>query len=360
MGLLQQLGAGQGYLKAGFLGFQKSGKTYTATELAIGTRAHFKLSGPIAMFDTEAGSEYIAKKVEKATKKALVGTRSRSFDDLVIVGHESEKDGISVLIVDSVTHIWRDLCASYLRKINEARAKKNLGIRTRLEFQDWNGLKEIWNDRWTTWYTNSPMHVIICGRAGYEYDFTEPDDETGKRELIKTGIKMKTEAEFGFEPSLLIEMERVQVKDDGAPRRLVHRATILGDRFGIIDAQQADNPGFAFFEPHVALLTPGAHAPVDTEARTQVPIEDDGWPQERKARTILCEEIQGVLTAAYPGQTAAEKKSKSDLLEKVFRTRSWTKVESLDAKTLRPGLEDIRRLCGQLVPPKEEPAEVSA
>lgn len=355
MALLQKFGGGQGYLKAGFLGFPKSGKTYTATSLAIGTRNLLGLKGPIALFDTEGGSEYIAPRVQKETGAPLMGVRSRSFDDLVTTARESEAAGVSVLIVDSVTHIWRDLCASYLKRVNDSRARKNLPPRLGLEFQDWNPLKEVWNDKWTAWYLNSPMHVIICGRAGFEYDFTE-NAETGKRELVKTGIKMKTESEFGFEPSLLIEMERVQEIDD-KKRQIVHRATILGDRFGLIDGKQGDNPGFDFFEPHVAALTPGAHATVDTEARSDVPIDDDGWPKEKRDRTILCEEIQGVIIQLFPGQTAEAKKGKSDLLDKVFRTRSWTKVESLDSGTLRTGLEEMRRLAGQLSIPNGDAVE---
>ena len=50
---LQSLGKGQGYLKAGFLGFPKSGKTFTSFRLAFGVRKHFGLKGRIAMFDTE-------------------------------------------------------------------------------------------------------------------------------------------------------------------------------------------------------------------------------------------------------------------------------------------------------------------
>jgi hypothetical protein len=351
MSLLQKFGTGQGYLKAGFLGFPKSGKTFTATSLAIGTRKHFKLKGPLAMFDTEGGSEFIAPRVKLETKTDLIGVRSRSFDDLVTSSKEALAEGVSVLIVDSVTHIWRDLCASYLGRVNKARAAKNLGPRLSLEFQDWNPLKEIWNDKWTAFYLNAPLHIIICGRAGFEYDFTE-NEETGKRELVKTGIKMKTESEFGFEPSLLVEMERVQELSDGK-RAIIHRATVLGDRFGVIDAKQGDNPDFAFFAPHVELLTPGAHAPVDTEARSEVPVDDDGWPKEKRERAILCEEIQGVILTMYPGQTTADKTGKSDLLNKLFKTRSWTKVESLDSKLLRAGLEEARRLAGQLAVPAE-------
>jgi len=343
MSIFKPCGGGTGFLKAGFLGFPGSGKTFTAKELAIGTRKHFKLDGPLAMVDTESGSEYIAVDIKARTSKDLIAVRSRSFDDLIAAAAECEDSGVSVLIVDSITHLWRDVCDSYLKKINNKRADKGLGGRLRLEFQDWAPLKNYWNEKWTNWYLNSPVHVIICGRAGFDYDFSE-NEETGKKELIKTGVKMKTESEFGFEPSLLVEMERVQeLTDKGSKRKLIHRATILKDRFGIIDAQQKDNPGFDFFLPHVNLLIPGAVSTVDTEARSNVPIDEDGWSKERRERVILCEEIQGEIVRRYPGMTMIEKKAKADLLERHFDTRSWTKVESMDAEILRWHLANIRK-----------------
>jgi hypothetical protein len=70
---------------------------------------------------------------------------------------------------------------------------------------DANPIKTIWNSRWAGKFLNSPLHFVIAGRAGYESDIEE-NEETHKKELTKTGIKMKTEGEFGFEPSLLIQM----------------------------------------------------------------------------------------------------------------------------------------------------------
>lgn len=343
MSLIEALDTGQGYLKAGFLGFQKSGKTWTSAILACGVKNHLKLDGPIVMFDTEGGSGYIAGLVQEKTGTRLAGKRSRSFDELLAVAHEAEHAGASVFIADSMTHVWRELCAAHLKGINEVRRSKGQGPRTRLEFQDWNPIKEKWA-RWTDWYLNSKMHVVICGRAGYEYDMEEREDGSGK-DLVKTGIKMKTEGEFGFEPSLLIEMERVQLLGDKTT--LVHRATVIGDRFGAMDAAQADNPDFSFFLPHVSRLTPGAHAPIDVAVKSDPGIGEDGdaeWGRERKARVILCEEIQGELLRAWPGQTAAEKKAKVEAIERAFGTRSWTAVESLNSETLRVGLETMREI----------------
>lgn len=342
MGLLRTLGAGQGYLKGGFLGFQKSGKTFTATRLAIGLRRFLKLKGPIAFFDTEGGAEYIAPMVKKETGTNLIGVPSRGFDDLVNTAKEAHAAGVSVLIADSMTHVWRELCAAYLKRINEVLRAKGKPQRTRMEFQDWNVLKPQW-ETWTNLYLNLPLHIIICGRAGYEWDWEENDE--GKKELIKTGVRMKTEGEFGFEPSLLVEMERVQDLSPNAEKRIIHRATVIGDRFSAMDGATCDNPDFDFFLPFVKCLTPGAHAPVDVEIKSDAGVSDDGEARilkERRDRTIQLEKIQGELLRAWPGQTAKEKKARAAIIEEAFGTRSWTEVETLDSDALRKGFNVVR------------------
>ncbi len=348
MGLLQTLGGGQGYLKAGFLGFPKSGKTWTAMLLACGTRDMFSLPGAVAMFDTEGGSEYIAREILKRTGQPMIGVRSRKFDDLIAVGHEAEKNGIAVLIVDSITHPWRELCDAYLKQLNEQRIRKHKDPQTRLEFQDWQKIKPKWA-KWTEFYLNSKLHVIICGRAGFEYDFEEREDGSGK-DLVKTGVTMKTEGEFGFEPSLLVQMERVQIAEDGGKRfkGFTHRATVIGDRFNVLDGATADEPDFPFFAPHLKMLTPGAHAPVNAEPGSDFGLDaegDDAYGRERKLRVILCEKAQAELLLRWPGQTAKEKKAKVDAIREAFATTSWTEVETrLDSAALQRGLETIQAM----------------
>lgn len=341
----------QGFLKAGLLGFPKSGKSYTATMLAIAVKKFFGLPGPIAMFDTEAGSLYLAPLVERLTGQKLLAIRKRSVKDLIAWGEACLQGGVAVGIVDSVTHPWRELCDSYLKQKNEQRIKKRLAPQEKLQFQDWAPIKERWG-LWSDFYLNSPLHLIICGRAGFDYDFVENED--GKDELRKTGIKMKTESEFGFEPSLLIEMSRNQSLTDKA-HRITREATVLGDRFGVIDSKVAEfrslnDPAaeldavMEFFRPHLELLSPGAHSPVDTTSRTEFDMVDgdDAASAERRKRTILCEEIQGELLRVWPGQAAKEKAAKAESIEKHFNTRSWTAVESMGVEQLSRGLRDLR------------------
>lgn len=347
MGLLKPMTSSASFLKAGFLGFQGSGKTRTAVELAIGVREHFGLKEPIAFFDTESGSDYVRDLIEKRTGVPLLGVKSHSFDDLMQVAEESI-GSVSVLLADSMTHVWREVCASYLAEVNERlrRYAEKQGRpfypRRKLEFQDWADIKSKWF-RWTNFYLNSPLHIIVCGRAGFEYDMQE-DDEGKKKELVKTGIKMRAEGEFGYEPNLLVEMERVQRFDGDHTFR--HLATVVKDRSDRLNGKRAEDPGFEFFRPHIEFLNPAAHAPIDTSLKTQHGVGEDGdgdWHREKRSRVIAAEEIQGELVRAHPGQTAAEKEAKMALLERVFGTRSWTKIsESTPSDRMRRGLDELR------------------
>lgn len=353
MPLLQTLGQGQGYLKAGLLGFAKSGKTHTATLIAIGVRRAFKLKGPIAFFDTESGSEYVAPMVRKETGAELVGVKGRAFPTLLKVGEECVEAGVSVLIVDSVTHVWRSLCDSYLAGVNEWRSKKGWNTKTGLEFQDWGKLKAQWA-QWADFYLNSPLHIIICGRAGYEYDM-EKNEETGKKELIKTGTKMKTESEFGFEPSLLIEMERINVPDGQGGWNMRREATVIGDRYNVIDGRTFQNPTFEHFKPHIELLNPSSHSAVDT-ANPPMSVSEDGdpdWTREKKTREILCDEIQGALqSGGMAGQSGEDKKNRADLLHDCFGVRGWSAITTMPSAKLRDGLAEMKGKLGLDQPQK--------
>lgn len=341
---LVNLGGGTGFLKAGLLGFAGSGKTFTAIKLAIGTRAFQKLDGPVAMLDTEAAAQYVAPMVKAETGKDLLGVQTRVLKDAIEFLKTCQAQGVSVAVIDSVTHLWRELCDSYLKQVNEAlKAKGKNYTRNRLEFQDWGPIKAKWEE-FSNLYLNAPMHVIIAGRAGYEYDYEQREDGSGK-DLVKTGIKMKTEGEFGYEPSLLIQMERIQQASDGSLlNHIVHRATVIKDRFGVLDGHSFDNPDFTFFKPFVERLTPGAIATAPTGGQTPMGVDETGdteWHREKKLRTIYCEEIQSLLVLHFPGQSAGEKQAKAALIMKMFGTGSWTAVENMDSQKLKAGLDGL-------------------
>lgn len=351
--MLSEFGTGQGFLKAGFLGFGKSGKSWTASLLACHVHKMFGSTKPIACFDTESWVEYVSPMIKAATGMNPVGQKARSLKSLMEVVRECEAGASDILIVDSITHVWREVCTSYLAQINVARDNARKSRRQKLEFQDWSALKDVWNT-WTDSFLNSKLHILVCGRAGYEWSFEEVEDDFGgtKKELRKTGVKMKTEGEFAFESSLLVEMERIQVPDEKKAGKfsLVHRATVLGDRFNAMDAATCDNPTGEWFMPHLSQLVPGAVNTVDTETQTEMNVDESGdaeYQRERRQRTILAEEIQSEMMTAWPTQSAADKKAKLAALKACFDTGSWTKVEQMQSGELRNGLQILRAWIGQ-------------
>lgn len=342
MGILSEAG-GDEYLKAGFLGFQGSGKTFTAVELAIGLIKHFKLETTIAFYDTEKGSGYVRKKVEAALGRKLLVTRSRSLADLMEWAAEVEQNRY-VGIVDSITHVWREVCESYLKERQEVQKRSGAKrVKSKLEFQDWGAIKSRWAS-WPDWYLNSAAHVIVCGRAGYEYDMDK--DEDGNKELVKTGIKMKVEGEFGFEPSLLIEMQREFDADKKGrmtdTRETINRAIILKDRFDCIDGRSFIDPTFESFLPHIEQLTPGEHSPVNTSSRTHFGLNEQGddWAREKNLRAVAAEEIQGALVRVWPSQGSEDKRAKLDALARFWGSDSWKRVSEMTPfARMRAGLE---------------------
>ena len=316
--LLQKAKHTQAFLKCGMLGFQGSGKTYTAMEIAIGI---CKLTGikQIAFFDTETGSDFFIEKC-KENDIELLQAKTRAFKDAIDFLKECDENGY-VSIIDSITHVWRELCDSYLKKKN----------RTRLEFQDWNVIKTEWQE-YTDLFVNSKSHAIVCGRAGFEYDYQQNED--GTKDLVKTGTKMKAESEFGFEPSLVIEMERTtearealeketdRKKKQGYKPKLgskwLHRAYILKDRTDTMNGQVIKQPTFKDFLPHIEKLNLGGeHLGLDTTSTSEGRFDNNGdgqWHKTRQMIKIELEEIQNALVEYFPSSGAKDKQAKIKVL----------------------------------------------
>lgn len=324
----------QAYLKAGLLGFGGSGKTYTSYLMAKGIYERLKEKKPVYMMDTETGSDFLVPWFKQANIP-FHHSKSRAFLDLLAGVQEAEANA-SVLIIDSISHFWTELMAAYAKKLN----------RKRLQFQDWAAIKQEWR-RFTDAYLNSKVHIIMCGRAGYEYDYFT--DEAGDKQLEKTGTKMKAEGEMSYEPSLLIEMLRAPKENPDksvAAKQWDHVAIILKDRTTLLEGRRIVNPTFKDFEPVFDFLNIGGeHVGIDTGRDSTSMFEKDSpdnWQERRKQVEILKEEIQGELTSAYPGRSTEEVKAKTDILAEIFDTRSWAALDDKPVEELRAGLEALR------------------
>ena len=325
----------QAYLKAGFMGFAGSGKTFTAAETAIGLVKKLRAGNlpeggkPVFFLDTETGSDYVSGRFKEEGIE-LFQAKTRAFSDLIPAVKEAETNG-AVLIIDSITHFWREFTEAYAKKRNRSRG---------LEFQDWAFLKTEWG-KFTDAYINTSLHIIMCGRAGYEYDFFTND--SGKRELEKTGIKMKAETETGYEPSLLVLMERTM---DMETKKVYREAHILKERFNIIDGKTIRNPKFEDFLPHIEKLNlGGVQLGVDSSRNSESMIPLDGksqWQKNREQRELVLDEIQSFFSRKLNTRKEEDRTKMLEMFVQFLGTESWKKIELLDLDILRAGYDSIR------------------
>lgn len=327
--LLQPARPEAAFLKMGIYGQAKAGKTFTAASILMGFHKFMKSDKPIAFLDTETGSDYIQHRFKEAGIPLMVA-KTRAFKDLLEITDEAEKTCFA-LLVDSITHPWDELMSSYQKQNNLSR----------ITLRHWIPIKAMWRE-FTTKYVNSKLHFIVCGRAGDVWDETE--DENGEKELRRTGTKMRTEKELGYEPSLLVEMEAVQasVKFGSA---IINRAYVKGDRFNVINGQIFDNPTFETFLPHIQLLNLGGEHKALEPDRTSVGIFDDSNRGEKRmiTRDILLEEIEGYIKLLHGGQSEADKTARTKIVMELTGGRpSWTAVTQMRVEELQVARDIVK------------------
>ncbi len=194
--------AEQAAIKMAIYGPPGRGKTLSSLLIAEGLA---EASGKrVAFVDTEHGSDFYTKDIPARTvhPKAFDfdAIYTRSLTDTCKAIKELTFDTHSVIVLDSMTHLWEAAIGAYE------------GKRTSIDsipMHAWGQIKKPYKDL-IRYLLSSPFHVIICGRQGNEFG----ENEDG--ELKKTGVKMKAEGETAYEPHILIRMETT--REDGIER----------------------------------------------------------------------------------------------------------------------------------------------
>jgi hypothetical protein len=336
------------YAKVGIYGSAGSGKTRTATEIAIGLHKAIKSKKPIVAFDTEPAFSFVLPHFQAADIELLVSDESRALQDLMAFMDEAEKVS-DIAIIDSITHVWRDAQESFLKRMNDTRKKYGKKPLAALEFQHWRPIKAAWAE-FTDRFLSSKMHVIVCGRAGNVYEYQDKDDGSGKKELISTGTRMATEKELGYEPSLLIEM--LADRQDG---RIINVASIQKDRADKLNGHEIRMPTYKALKSHFEFLNIGGEHFESMDQRDSTAmfkdVEETGWDKEKLERQILSEEVIELLKKHFPSMSVEDKAKRADMMDFGFGTRSWTAIENSHSDILRDGLHKLRM---ELEPPEPE------
>lgn len=328
--LLQSFKPEMAFLKLGIYGEAGSGKSFTSSLVAVGLAKFIASEKPVGFADTEQGSDFVIPRLFKPAGLEVRVAKTRAFADLLQIVDEAERE-CDILIIDSVTHFWNELIESYMKK-NELK---------RLALKHWQPLKATWRE-FTDRFVSSRLHIIVAGRSADKWEEVEDPDD-GAKELRKVGTKMRTETEMGYEPSLLVEMEAVQLTPR-AGGKLIHRAYVKKDRFDVINGQTFDDPTFDTFFPHISLLNLGGDHRAIELGRDSTAMFDRNDIGERKLlkREIAVEKVRNEIQKLHAGQTEADKKARIALMEEVFKTNSWKEIEALlPIDRLQAGLETL-------------------
>jgi len=184
---------------------------------------------------------------------------------------------------------------------------------------------------------------------------------------------MKVETEFGYEPSLLIEMERIRQ----AAGSFVHRATVLKDRTWALNGTSFDFTGstryrkggykqvFRAFLPHFRFLNIGGkQLAVDVGSTSEDLFDEDGqgeWGRIQRQKKIALELIEAAMIAVWPGTDQKSKRIKASVLQAIFGTRSWTEIEGRRLDALQQGarvLEEFERVSRERAVAIDTEAEI--
>jgi hypothetical protein len=330
------------YLKLALYGEAGSGKTFTASSIAIGLNQFIKSKKPISFADTETGSDFVLPRFN-AAKIDLLVAKTRAFQDLLIIVDEAEKVS-DVLITDSITHFWNELVDAYVQK-NELK---------RLRLKDWIPLKKTWRE-FTDKFINSRLHIILCGRSADKWEEVE-DEEDGAKELKKVGTKLRAETQLSYEPSLLIELEAIQL----SPRigtNYIHRAYVKKDRADILTGKFFDDPTFESILPHILSLNLGGeHKAIEPNRSSQDMFEKGNTGEQKMiTREIVLEKITNEIKLLYPGQSEVDKTARIKLMNQVFGTNSWVEIEKRrNIEELTAGLEAIKGMNPEEQKPEQK------
>jgi hypothetical protein len=337
-----EIGNDSPYMKIALQGFAGSGKTYTAALIAKGLHQAIKSEKPIVIFDTEKSSRFLKPLFAEAGIGVLV-KESRQLIDLIQTMKLCAEGASDVLLIDSISHVWESFLTAYKEKKN----------RKDLQFQDWGVIKPTWKQEFSDPLVAAKFNILFTGRAGYEYA-NELNELTGKRDIYKSGIKMRVEGETAYEVDLLLLMERFERVLGNDPKEVWREGTVLKDRSTLLDGQTFKNPAWTDFKPFYDFLCANVIPEMNrTEGdTTQLFNSDHSYENGQRQKKIILEKIEGVFDSEFPEARGATKKLKMAVILNTFNTLSQTEIQGFSLEKLTACLE---RLTEQIAEAKLNP-----
>jgi len=206
------------YLRCALFGPSGSGKTMTALRMAKGIAD--KMGVPVAVIDTEAKS---ASKYADRFAFAVDNLEKKTIDYYLASMEEAKKAGYKVLVIDSLSHAWRELTEE-VDRIAQSSASKNT-------FSPWAKVNPK-QKRFIDAILNYPGHIIATMRSKTEWVVGE--GKNGKTAPEKLGLAPEQGKGIEYEFDLLVELNQR------------HEAVVTKDRTGKFQDEVIEKPGEDF------------------------------------------------------------------------------------------------------------------
>jgi hypothetical protein len=222
------------YLRCALFGPSGSGKTMTALRMAKGIAE--KMGVPFAVIDTEARS---ASKYADRISFDVDDLGEKTIDHYIAAMNECIRAGYKVLVIDSLSHAWRELTEEVDRITQQSISKTS--------FSAW-GKVNPKQKRFIDAILNFPGHIIATMRSKTEWVIGE--GKGGKITPEKMGLAPEQGKGIEYEFDLLIELDQK------------HQAAITKDRTGKFQDETIDKPGEDFGVALYDWLSSGIAVPV--------------------------------------------------------------------------------------------------
>lgn len=338
-----ELKAKNNFIKASFGGFAGSGKTKTASKFVVGAYKDLGCSKPILIIDNEKGSRFLVRFFENEGIKAL-GKDTVELADVLKAFDFLNKKEIDFLFIDSLSKVWYKYVRDYKKKNN----------RKFMTLQDWGKILPAWQETFSDKFVEVEGNCVFTGRGGYTYDMEE-NEETKKKEFVKSGVKMKMAGETPFEPDLNIWMDINQEIIDDKPN-IWREGLVLKDRSDLIDGKVFKNPSYDDFKPVVDYLigVPKGFVAGSSDNSNLAPSEDYDKMDRRRQREIALENIKAEFDKSTLGSSKEDKKLKIAILEKIFGFKAWTAIEGMPLEELTNSTKELEKFMPSFIKAEDQ------
>lgn len=329
------LAAKNNFIKASFGGFAGSGKSRTGSEFIVGSYKYLKCEKPILFIDNEKGSRFLIPFFKDHGIETFVKDTTQ-LADILEAFKLFESGDIDFLFIDSLTKVWYEYVNQYKAKFKD---KKFMTL------QDWGKILPSWQKDFADRFVSVEGNIVFTGRGGNTYDMEE-NEETKKKEFVKSGVKMKMAGETPFEPDLNVWMTLMQKVNGDGDLKVWRDALIMKDRSNKIDGKTFSNPTFEAFKPVVEYLVSVPKGEVSGATNTENLAPSEPHYHEMKEQYQIEEErIKGAWDVTGLGTSKEDKAVKVKITQLIFGSLSMTEILKQNLESLRAKRIELEGVC---------------